>query len=172
MSTTSARTDVIGRNEEVAAVEAFLDMVTTGAAALVVSGEPGIGKSTVWRAGVSSARSRSFRLLLCRPAESETGLSFIALADLLEGVPENAFASLPAPQREALDVALRRADTTDEPDRVALARGVVTVLCAVASVEPTIVAIDDAQWLDAPSRDALRFVFRRLGVPPTQVVNG
>jgi DNA-binding CsgD family transcriptional regulator len=162
MSTTGAGTIVIGRDEEVAAVEAFLDMVTTGAAALVVSGEPGIGKSTVWRAGVSSARSRSFRLLLCRPAETETGLSFIALADLLEGIPENAFASLPAPQRQALDVALRRADTTDEPDRVALARGVVTVLCAVASVGPTIVAIDDAQWLDAPSRDALRFVFRRL----------
>src|SRR6266542_4300913 len=127
MSTTGARTNVIGRDEEVAAVEAFLDTVTTGAAALVVSGEPGIGKSTVWRAGVSSARSRSFRLLLCRPAETETGLSFVAL-----------------------------------PDRVALARGVVTVMCAVASAGPTIVAIDDAQWLDAPSRDALRFVFRRL----------
>lgn len=162
VTTTREASDLIGRRDERAAVERFLDALQTGPAAFVISGEAGIGKSTVWRAGVSSARSRSFRVLLSRPAEAEAGLSFIALADLLEGIPEDVIASLPQPQRDSLGVTLRRADATGELDRVALARGALTAISSVATDRPTVVAIDDAQWLDAPSRDALRFVFRRL----------
>jgi DNA-binding NarL/FixJ family response regulator len=162
VTTTGGTSDLVGRDDERAAVETFLNALQAGPAALVISGEAGIGKSTLWRAGVSSAQSRSFRVLLCRPAEVEARLSFIALADLLEGIPEEVIASLPQPQREALGVALRRADTTGELDRVALARGALTAISSVASGGPTLVAIDDAQWLDAPSRDALQFVFRRL----------
>lgn len=153
---------MIGRNEEMTAVEAFLDSLKTGPAALYLSGEPGIGKSSVWRAGVVSAGSRSFRVMLGRPAEAEAGLSFLALADLLENVPQEVLASLPGPQRRALEAALRRDGAADQLDRVALARGALAVVSRVASDRPTVVAIDDAQWLDAPSRDALRFVFRRL----------
>ncbi len=162
MTTTRWPSDLIGRGDERVAVGTFLDALQAGPVALLIGGEAGIGKSTVWRAGVSSARSRSFRVLLCRPAEAEAGLSFVALADLLRGIGEDVIASLPPPQREALGVALRRADTTAELDRVALARGALAAISSVASDGPTLVAIDDAQWLDAPSRDALRFVFRRL----------
>jgi DNA-binding CsgD family transcriptional regulator len=153
---------MIGRETEIAAVEAFLDSLRAGPAALFVGGEPGVGKSVLWRAGVASARSRSFRVLLCRPAEVEAGLPYVALADLLEGIPQEVLASLPAPQREALEVALRRAGGTDPLDRVALARGALAAVSSLASGGPTVVAIDDVQWLDAPSRDALRFAFRRL----------
>ncbi len=153
---------MIGRDEEIAAVEAFLDALMTGPAALYLKGEAGIGKSTVWRAGVASARSRSFRVMVCRPAEAEARLSFVALADLLQSIPQEVLASLPAPQRGALEIALRRADATDQLDRVALARGALAAMSSLASAGPTVVAIDDTQWLDAPSRDALRFVFRRL----------
>jgi DNA-binding CsgD family transcriptional regulator len=153
---------LIGRDEEIAAVEGFLDTLMRGPAALYLSGEAGIGKSTVWRAEVASAGSRSFRVLVCRPAEAEAGLPFVALADLMGSVPQAVLASLPAPQRGALEVALRRADATEQMDRVALARGVLAVISSLSSAGPTVVAIDDAQWLDAPSRDALRFVFRRL----------
>ncbi len=153
---------MIGRSDELAAVEAFLDVLAAGPTALVFSGEPGIGKSTVWRAGIASARSRSFRVLLCRPTEPEAGLPFVSLADLLDGASEDLLAPLPAPQRTALDAALRRGDATDQLDRVALARGALAVLCSLASSAPTVVAIDDAQWLDASSRDVLQFLFRRL----------
>jgi DNA-binding CsgD family transcriptional regulator len=153
---------VIGRREEIAAVETSLDSLEAGPAALYVSGEPGIGKSTLWRAGVSAARSRSYRVMLSRPAETEAGLSFVALADLLESVPQEAVASLPGPQRRALEIALRLDGAAEQLDRVALARGALSVISRVASDRPTVIAIDDAQWLDAPSRDALRFVFRRL----------
>jgi DNA-binding CsgD family transcriptional regulator len=152
--------EVIGRETEIAAVEAFLDSLHAGPAALLVSGEPGIGKSTLWRAGVASARSRSLRVLLCRPVEAEAGLPYVALADLLESIPQETLASLPAPQREALEVALRRAGATDPLDRVTVARGALAAISSLGG--STVVAIDDAQWLDAPSRDALRFAFRRL----------
>lgn len=153
---------MIGRETELAAVEAFHDSLRAGPAALFVSGEPGIGKSMLWRAGVASARTRSFRVLSCRPAETEAGLSYVALADLLESIPQEVLASLPAPQRDALEVALRRVDATQSLDRVALARGTLAAISSLASSGSTVVAIDDAQWLDAPSRDALRFAFRRL----------
>jgi DNA-binding CsgD family transcriptional regulator len=153
---------VIGRETELAAVEAFHDSLRAGPAALFVSGEPGIGKSTLWRAGVVSARSRSFRVLSCRPAEAEAELSYVALADLLESIPQEVLVSLPAPQREALEVALRRAGATYSVDRVALARGALAAISGVSETGSTVVAIDDVQWLDAPSRDALRFAFRRL----------
>src|SRR6266542_700431 len=115
----SREREVIGRSDELAAVEAFLDVLAAGPTALVFSGEPGIGKSTVWRAGIASARSRSFRVLLCRPTEPEAGLPFVSLADLLDGASEDLLAPLPAPQRTALDAALRRGDATDQLDRVA-----------------------------------------------------
>jgi DNA-binding CsgD family transcriptional regulator len=152
----------VGRDDEVAAVEAFLDMVAGGPAALVLAGEAGIGKTTVWRAGVEAARRRGFRVLLSRASETESALSFVALADLFACVEPDAFAALPRPQRDALDVALRRAEATELVDRVALARGALAVIGDVASRGAAVVAIDDAQWLDAPSRDALQFVIRRL----------
>jgi DNA-binding CsgD family transcriptional regulator len=153
---------VIGRETEVAAVEAFLDSLPVGPAALLVTGAPGIGKSTLWREGVASAHSRSFRVLVCRPAEAEARLPHVALADLLESIPQELLAALPPPQREALEVALRRADASHRLDRVALARGMRAAISRLATRGPTVVAIDDAQWLDAPSRDGLRFAFRRF----------
>jgi DNA-binding CsgD family transcriptional regulator len=158
----SAPEGPVARDDEVAAVEAFLDAISNGPAALVLAGEAGIGKTTVWRAGVEAARRRGFRVLICRASETESALSFVALADLLDGVEPDAFAALPYPQRDALDVALRRAEATEPVDRVALARGALAVLAGVASRGPAVIGIDDAQWLDAPSRDALQFVFRRL----------
>lgn len=166
MTTKSASVAAIGRDEEVAAVGAFLDTVATGPAALLLEGDAGIGKTTIWRAGVEAARRRSFAVLSCRASESESALSFVALADLLDGIPEEAFASLPAPQRQALEVALLRAHDDRKVDRLALARGVLTILRFTSSASPMLLAVDDVQWLDAPSADALRFLFRRLGEEP------
>jgi hypothetical protein len=72
------------------------------------------------------------------------------------------FDALPEPQRQALQFALLRSSGEGFPDRVAVARGTLAVLRAAASEAPTLVAIDDAQWLDPPSVDVLRFVVHRL----------
>src|SRR6266498_4630775 len=106
---------VIGRESELTAVDRFLDALPSGACALVVEGEAGIGKTTVWEAGAARAAARGWRVLTARPVEVETKLSLATLADLLEPVVDGVIADLPEPQRRALEVALLRAEpeTTD-----------------------------------------------------------
>lgn len=74
----------LGRENELTALHAFLDDVPSGPRALLLEGDAGIGKTTMWTAAVSLARANSFRILTSRPAESEARLSYAALADLLE----------------------------------------------------------------------------------------
>jgi hypothetical protein len=69
-------------------VSAFLDRTAAGPAALVLEGEAGIGKSTLWLAGVEAARECGFRVLSTRPAEVEQGLAHAGLGDLFEDVLE------------------------------------------------------------------------------------
>ena len=131
--------------------------------ALVLAGGPGIGKTTLWEAGIGLARDRGMRVLRARPTGAEAQPSFAALADLLDGVDLGALAGLPYPQRAALDVALLRAEPAGvgvEPHAIAL--GLLATLRVLASCGPLLVAIDDVQWLDHPSADALTFAARRL----------
>ena len=74
---------VIGREEELGAIEAFLAAAEQGPQALVLSGEPGIGKTILWEAGVEQARERLDDVLICRGVEAEASLSFAALSELL-----------------------------------------------------------------------------------------
>lgn len=100
---------VVGREAELAVVDEFVAPLIS-ARALVLVGEPGIGKTTLWEAGIAAARRRALRVLAARPSAAETPLSFATLADLLEGVEVEALVGLPAPQRHALQVALLRAE--------------------------------------------------------------
>jgi predicted ATPase len=143
----------VGRQWELAEADRFLDAVPAGPAALVLEGEPGIGKTTIWRAAVDAARNRSYCVLVCRASESESALSFLGLGDLLDSVSDAMLEALPEPQRRALELALLRSPGEGSPDRVAVARGTLAVLRAAASETPTLLAIDDLQWLDAPSAD-------------------
>jgi predicted ATPase len=77
---------VFGRDAELDELEATLVRARNGFAALVLAGEPGIGKTTVWRAGIARAADRGYRVLSCRTAPAETRLSFSALGDLLAPV--------------------------------------------------------------------------------------
>src|SRR5919198_4004023 len=149
------------RQPELAAVEMFLD--EDGPRALLLEGEAGIGKSSVWNAGLEAARERGMIVLAARPAGAEVRLSFAGLSDMLGRLPASAFASLPAPQRRAIDAALLRAEVTGGlTDPRAVGQAVVGVLRTVASDGPIVVAIDDLQWLDPPSGRALTFALRRL----------
>ena len=105
--------DILGREDEVRRVGVFLDSLSDGPAGCVLEGAAGIGKTALWRRGLVDALARSYRVLSCAPAEVEARLSFASLADLLAGIEEEVFASVPAPQRHALDVALLRADPAD-----------------------------------------------------------
>ncbi len=155
--------DVIGRESELAILDHFLDSIPAGPSALLLSGDPGIGKTTVWQDGLASAVRRRYRSLSCGPVEAETRLSYAALGDLLEPVLEEALPAVPEPQRRALEVALLRSPSSGvRVDQRAVSLAVLGCLRSVASTSPVVVAIDDVQWMDLPSVRVLQFVMRRL----------
>lgn len=155
---------MIGRDYERAAAERLLDAGEARLAVLVLEGEAGIGKTTVWRDAVDLARKRGGLTLTCRPAQAETTLAFASLADLLAPIDDQAFAGLPGPQRHALEAALLRAGPSAVAAQArAVAAGVITLLRGLARSQPVLIAIDDVQWLDPSSSAALAFALRRLG---------
>jgi DNA-binding CsgD family transcriptional regulator len=155
--------DIVGRQADLDAIEAFLQAMLSGFACLVLSGEAGIGKSTLWAEAIRRARVRGVAVLSCRPVEAEARLSFAALSDLLGPASAHAFDAIPVPQRRALDVALLRTDDHGSPaEPRAVAAGLRGVLTAMAEASPVLVAVDDSQWLDGPSASALAFALRRL----------
>jgi len=155
--------DVIGRESELAILDRFLDSIPTGPSALLLSGDPGIGKTTVWQDGLARALQRRYRTLSCGPVEAETRLSYAALGDLLEPILEEALPTVPEPQRQALEVALLRSPRSGaRADQRAVSLAVLGCLRSVASTSPVVVAVDDIQWMDIPSVRVLQFVVRRL----------
>jgi DNA-binding CsgD family transcriptional regulator len=153
---------IVGREAELAALDEFADPGRLPRA-LVLSGGPGIGKTTLWEAGVAVARERGMRLLSTRASGAEAKLSFAGLIDLFDEVDREELSGLPRPQLRALEVALLRAEPGGAPPKSgAIALGFLNALRALAAREPVLVAIDDVQWLDAPSADALAFAARRL----------
>jgi hypothetical protein len=120
----------IGRDPEQAAVERLLDAGSGRLTALVLEGEAGIGKTTVWRDAVHLGRERGYLVLTARPGQAETTLAFASLADLLEPIADRTIAALPSPQRDALEVALLRAGPRDVAAQGhAVAAGVVHAGC-------------------------------------------
>src|SRR5215471_13680361 len=93
---------VVGRDAELGALGDFLAGISDGASVLVLEGEAGMGKTTLWRFGVETSEDAGLCTLAAQPAESETALSFSGLGDLLDPVLDEAMAPLPAGQRSAL----------------------------------------------------------------------
>jgi DNA-binding CsgD family transcriptional regulator len=161
---------VVGRDAELAVVTEVLASSGPHATGLVIVGEPGIGKSTVWEEAVRLAREGGRRVLATRPTESEAKLSFSGLADLLSAVPADAVATLPSPQQAALDAALLRIEVSQPPNRRLLGTAFASVLRALAEEDDVAVAVDDVQWLDAPSSAVVEFALRRLGDAPVRLM--
>ncbi len=134
---------------------------------LVLTGGAGIGKTTLWEAGIHDAAERGLRVLSARASSAEAQLSFAALIDLCDGVDTGSLVGLAPAQRSALEVALLRAEPESappEPDAISL--GFLNLLRALAADATLLVAVDDIQWLDQPSAEALAFVARRLDGEP------
>jgi DNA-binding CsgD family transcriptional regulator len=160
----------VGRDSELASIGAFLDAAGGHATALLIEGEAGIGKSWLWRETARAADQRGYRVLSCQPAESEAGIGYAGLIDLLGPWVDETTAELPEPQRQALDAALMRRTPDEAVGQGAVAVALFSVLRTLAREAPTLVAIDDPQWLDVPTRQALAFALRRLDTEPIAVV--
>ena len=163
---------VVGRDTELAEVQEFLAAARGGFAALILAGEAGIGKTTVWREARRRADGSGTRVLWCRPSAAEAKFSFAGVADLLSPIGEDEFAVLPEPQRDALEVAMLRAAPSQRGSvEPAVAAGFLALLRTLAVQAPLLVAVDDWQWLDAPSRAVLEFTARRLESEPVGLLS-
>jgi DNA-binding CsgD family transcriptional regulator len=164
MVTAAPAHSVLGREPELEYVMRFLAAARVGPAALVLRGEPGIGKTTIWHAAVARAEDAACIVASCRPSSAETGLPYAGLGDLFARLDDDVLRGLPAPQRRALDVALLRVDAGPSPlQQRAVSAAALQVLTDVAQSAPVVVAIDDLQWMDSPSVNVLRFALRRIG---------
>jgi DNA-binding CsgD family transcriptional regulator len=155
--------EIVGRDAELASLQAFIRLADGGVAALVLEGGAGIGKSTLWDAGLEYARAHGLTVVTSRPATAERAFGYVGLGDLLEGVIDDVLPELLPPRRRALQVALLREEAAGDPvDRRTLAVAVRDALQHVSERAPTLIAIDDVQWFDASSSRALAFAVRRL----------
>jgi tetratricopeptide (TPR) repeat protein len=160
---------LIGRQRESAVVAAFI-ACTVGARALVLEGEPGIGKSTLWGAGVALALGRQDTVLWARATQAEASMSYAGLGDLLEPVADR-LAGLSARQQVALDVALlRRTPDAVPPSEREIGLALLAALRILALESPITLALDDLQWLDRASAEVLSYALRRLTTEPIRVL--
>ena len=162
--------EIVGREEALRAISSFLEQ-STASRALVIEGEAGIGKTTLWRRAVRTASDNGCRILEARPSAAESGLAFSGLVDLLASSLDPIRDELPAPQLTALEVALLRRDAEERPaDPRVVSTGVLSALRALATNNSIVVAVDDVQWLDRESAAAIAYAFRRLDVQPVRLI--
>lgn len=140
-------------------MKALLDEVSSGVAGrIVVTGEPGVGKTSLLDAAVSTARG--FRVLRAKGWEAESPLPFAALAQLLRPlIPD--IDQIPAPQAAALRSALRLGPPIDA-DRVAVSLAVLSVIAAHSEVNPVLLVLEDIHWMDSESAEVVLFASRRF----------
>ena len=162
---------IVGRDLELATVDAFLGGIAALPSGLLIEGQAGIGKSTIWESAVSNAEARGFRVIQCRPGGGEVRLSYVALTDLLQPDLDLVLPGLPPPQRRALELALLvRGDDDRPPDQRAVAAAVLQAIRKLSQAGPLLIAIDDAHWLDAASAEAISFSLRRLRDEPIAIL--
>lgn len=154
---------LVGREAEMEVVWRYLDLLATGPAGLVIRGEAGIGKTSVWSTAIGMASDGGARVLTARPVEAELALAYAALGDLLHGIADEVMPTLPDPRARALSAALSLAADPEPGNPVLVGLATLSALRVLASRSPLLVAVDDVQWLDLPSARALAFAARRIG---------
>jgi DNA-binding CsgD family transcriptional regulator len=156
-----------GRGAECAALDRLLDAARTGeSGALVLRGEPGVGKTALSNYAIESATD--FRVVQAAGVESEMELPFAALQQLCAPMLDR-LERLPGPQREALRVAFGLSGG-DAPDRLVVGLAALSLLSDAAEEQPLLCVVDDEQWLDRASALALAFAARRLVAESVVVV--
>jgi DNA-binding CsgD family transcriptional regulator len=140
-------------------------------AALVVTGEAGAGKSSLWRAAVTTAAASGTRVLRSEPSAADADIPFAGLSDLLGEVLPAIAVSLPEPQRQALDLILPGSLATGpSPAAHAVGRATLAALGWLLHRGPLMLAIDDVHWLDVDTVHSLAFAARRVGNRPLSLL--
>jgi DNA-binding CsgD family transcriptional regulator len=150
---------LVGRDREIRLVDGLLAAAAQHCCALVLRGEPGIGRSALLRYAEQAATTR---VLWLRGVESEAALPFATLADLVLPLRDH-LGDLPDAQRTALEICLALGEGSLASPYAACA-GTLNLLAAAGERESLVLLVDDLQWVDEPSRQVLLFIARRLAV--------
>lgn len=161
----------VGRAPELAQLLRLLDPHRTTGDSLVVVGDAGVGKSRLLDAAVEAGQRAGWTVLQSRGGRSETELAFAGLHQLVRGVLDRSD-QLPEGQRSALHTALGLESKEDEPTPLRVGVALLSLLSAVAAEKPLLLVIDDAQWVDSASLEALAFVARRATEEPIVLLAG
>lgn len=164
---------MLGRERELATALADVAAVAeSGSArgrALVIEGDPGVGKTTLADEVMAHVRALGFRELRCAGIQTQTEIGFAGLHELIYPILDLADL-LPGRQRAALLTAFGAVDEDAEPDRLLISLAVLGLIEEASSDRPLVLCVDDAQWLDRSTQDVLTFVGRRLGNTPALMV--
>ncbi|MFI8192005.1 ATP-binding protein [Streptomyces sp. NPDC085946] len=165
---------LVGRARELGVLDAFVDELPKEGGALVLRGDPGIGKSALLSRAAHRAERSGCTVVSVSGVEAETHLPFAGLHQLtrtlLDRVPR-----LPPAQSEALRAAfgMSEAYAADEaPAFFMIALATLSLLGEAAGETPVLLVVDDTQWLDTPTADVLAFLARRLGAEPLGLLAG
>jgi DNA-binding NarL/FixJ family response regulator len=162
--------DLIGRVSELAAILAALDASADRTAAILLTGDAGIGKTAIWESIVARRRAAGDHVLVSRATSAEARLPWVGMTDLLRTMPPTMLDSLPDVQRRALEVVslqsgsleIGAAETLDE--RI-VGTALLSALQSATTTAPVLLAIDDLPYLDAASAAAVTFALRRMEGP-------
>src|SRR6516162_7777879 len=158
---------LVGRDQELGVLTDLIGRIRDGGGAIVVLGEPGIGKSSLLRAAADYGRQQSLRVLVTTGIEAEAQLPFAGLHQLLWPVLAGAD-HLPEAQQSALSTAFG-ASNAQPPEPFLIALATLNLLADLAAQQPVLL-VDDAHWLDKPSQDVLTFIARRINADPIVLI--
>lgn len=163
---------IVGRERELTLARQFvLGTAAGGPGSLVFEGVAGIGKTAIWATVLQEARAVGVAVRVCRCSESDATLAFAGLGDLFEGLDSAILSTLPLVQQQALSAALLLSEAPAGAlgNRV-VGVAVLGVLRLLSLSGPLVLAVDDVQWLDTSSRNALSFALRRLADEPVRLI--
>lgn len=154
----------MGRERELSVLSNMINGTSERSGALVIRGEAGVGKSSLLEAATTYSSEKGLRILETTGVQSEAHITFAGLHQVLHPILEG-MDELPTPQGGALRSAFGM-DQGDAPDIFLVALAALELLSDAASKVPLTVIVEDAQWLDGPTVDAMTFVARRIQEEP------
>lgn len=158
------RPALVGREPEIAEIRAFVGELEERGSVLLLTGDPGVGKTALTDAAVEYARWRGLAVLRAAGVEAEQDVPWATLHQLLH-VLRDRIPGLPAPQREALGAAFGEIDSA--PSSVFMAGvGALTMLSERATAAGLLIVVEDVHWVDPATRGVLSFLGRRLAEEP------
>jgi len=151
---------LVGRASELAVLDDFVRGSVSGGGALLLTGDPGVGKSALLDAAVRAAAAHGTRVIRGGGVEYEADVGFAVLHQLLGPLGDHV-EELPASRRSALEVALGLA-SGPAPDRLSVLDAALATFRRAAAATPLLVVVDDMHWLDQATASVIGFVGRRL----------